>query len=458
MTHTIFLFVLNAIWQPVVLLLVGLVLAQVLRKTPAHFEYLMWCVVLAGAALTPWLSLAPFSIGTTTLHRWALRPESIADFSLWFGSGSPAAQGNAATQQPNSLMFSIAFVYGLFFMIQLGRLLWGLLQVRSMLNRATECSDARVLRVSERFLHEAKSTNATVLTSPAARVPFAVGFVRPTIILPVSLVQQARDNELAVVLAHEFAHIKRRDWIWNLVLLLASLPISFHPCIALMRRKVEAAREAACDEFAAGCMASASTYARALLDLAGKLAQPQPSLAAAYKGAALGVLDGSTLGDRIRRLMDRSPRLSIKQTRILFGAAICTLLVVCLAVTSFALASPSSSTTGSITGVWTGKLTDRNPRVEGVPVVHSQAYLQLEQKGSQITGVIGADAEHNAPIENASLDGNRLHFLTTMKHGDEVTHWTVDLVVNGDQMSGTGHADRSDQHRWGVEMNLTRQK
>jgi hypothetical protein len=195
-----------------------------------------------------------------------------------------------------------------------------------------------------------------------------------------------------------------------------------------------------------------------LLDLAGKLAQPQPSLAAAYKGAALGVLDGSTLGDRIRRLMDRSPRLGTKQTHILFGAAICTLLIACLAVTNFALASPSGSTSGSITGVWTGKLTDRNPRVEGATVGHSQAYLKLEQKGSQITGVIGADAEHNAPIENAALQGDHLRFQTTMQHGDEITHWTADMVVNGDQMSGTGRALRSDQHSWEVEINLTRQK
>ena len=169
--------------------------------------------------------------------------------------------------------------------------------------------------------------------------------------------------------------------------------------------------------------------------------------------------------------MDRSPRLNTKQTRILFGTAVCTLLIACLAVTNFALASPSDSATGqpsihgyseyswlrSIGGVWTGKITDRSPRVKGVTVIHSQAYVQLEQKGSQITGVIGGDAEHNAPIENAVLEGNHLRFQTTMKHGDEITHWTVDMVVDGNQMSGTGHALRSDQHSWDVEINLSRQ-
>ena len=154
--------------------------------------------------------------------------------------------------------------------------------------------------------------------------------------------------------------------------------------------------------------------------------------------------------------MDPSPRLSTKQTRILFGAAVGTLLVACLVVTNFALASPSASTGGSVVGVWTGKLTDRNPGVEGAKVGHAQAYLQLQQTGSEITGVIGADAEHNAPIENAVLQGNHLRFQTTMKHGEETTHWTVDLVVTGDQMSGTGHALRSDQHSWDVEVNLMR--
>jgi len=399
-----------------------------------------------------------------------LQPNSIADLSLWFGGDSQLAAGHAAGQQSNSVLFSIATIYALFLLIQLARLIWGLVQLRAMLRGASECTDARLLKLSERFGRSANNADAKVLVSASARVPFAIGFVRPTIILPLSLVEQAHDDEFAVVLAHEFAHIQRRDWIWNLLMLLVSMPISFHPCVALMRKKVEAAREAACDEYAAGRMASASTYARALLDLAGKLAQPQPSLAAAYKGAALGVLDGSTLGDRIRRLMDRSPRLNTKQTRILFGTAVCTLLIACLAVTNFALASPSDSATGqpsihgyseyswlrSIGGVWTGKITDRRPRVKGVTIIHSQAYVQLEQKGSQITGVIGGDAEHNAPIENAVLEGNHLRFQTTMKHGDEITHWTVDMVVDGNQMSGTGHALRSDQHSWDVEINLSR--
>ena len=81
MTHTILVFVLNALWQSVVLLLIGLVLVRGFRKTPAHFEYLLWCFVLACAALTPWLSLTPVSFGTSTLHRWALRSDSMARLS-----------------------------------------------------------------------------------------------------------------------------------------------------------------------------------------------------------------------------------------------------------------------------------------------------------------------------------------------------------------------------------------
>ena len=455
MTHTFLFFVLNAVWQPAVLLLVGFGLARVFRKAPANFEYLTWCGVLAGAALTPWLSLMSFGFGRAPLHRWNLQSDSISDLSLWFGGDSHAAAGRGAAQEPRSVLFSIAIVYGLFVLMQAARLLWGLVQVHRMVRQASECSDSRVLRLSAPFVDKAPATR--ILTSSTARVPFAVGVLRPAVILPASLVEHTQDDEVAAVLAHEIAHIQRRDWIWNLALLFVSMPVSFHPCIALMRRKVEAAREAACDEFAAGCMASASTYARALLDLAGKLAQPQPSLAAAYKGAALGVLDGSTLGDRIRRLMDRSPRLDTKQTRILLGASVCTLLIACLAVTNFALASPSGATTGSIAGVWTGQLIDKHPAVGSAKIGHTQAYLQIQQNGSQISGVIGADAEHNAPIENPVLQGNKLHFIVTMKHGADTTHWTVDLVVNGDQMSGTGHADREDQHSWNVDIRLTRQ-
>ena len=178
MTHTVVIFLMNVIWQSALLLLVGLALARVFRKAPAHFEYLLWYSVLAAAAVTPWLSLTQFEVGSTAFHRWTLQPDAISELSLWFsGVGSQPVQDPATAHQANYALRSIAVVYGVFLLVQAARLVWGLLQVRSMRSSAIECNDPRVMRLSERF--QANDAHTWILTSEKARLPFALGFSQP---------------------------------------------------------------------------------------------------------------------------------------------------------------------------------------------------------------------------------------------------------------------------------------
>jgi beta-lactamase regulating signal transducer with metallopeptidase domain len=468
MTNDLLVFLLNAAWQTVVFLVFGAIAARLLRRGPVTFEYFVSTAVLVVASLAPWLSLIALRNSAGALHHWAWQSGPATAFGLWISGSSYDSHVGIATPHGSWHMLSlmIAWVYGLFVAIQCSRLIYGWRQVRRMVDTSSACHGERVLRVASEVRRGHKA-QAEVRISDTARMPFTVGFFAPVVVLPHFLLSDS-DEVLSLVLAHEFAHVRRCDWVMNFALLLISLPLSFHPCIALMRKKVETAREVACDEMASGCLASASVYARVLLDLAGKLAQRQPSLAAAYKGAALGVLDGSTLGDRIRRLMDRSARLSTRQTRLILTGCSGILLVTCVAVTGVALALPSHqpggnspktyawTRDGSVAGVWQGQFTDYHTGTGKIG--HTPIYLQLQENGGTFSGVIGPDASGAVPLQRAQLDGNRLHLTTTIKRGDESVSWKLDFTVNGDQMSGTGHALRSDQHTWDVEANLTRKQ
>ncbi len=452
-------FVLNATWQAAVLFALGHVIARRLRRSPAQFEYVVWSAVLLVASVTPWLSLAMSRSPMRLVHQWGWQSDAVTGLGLWLDGGAPSLGSRVAAPQHWNVLLLLLWVYLFFITAQLGRFAWGSLQVRRFVREGTECNDRRVLRIGERVLRGKPGRAIQILVSNAAPVPFAIGLLRPQIILPSALLTDATDDELAAVLAHEFAHVQRNDWIFNLLALLLSIPISFHPCAALMRKKVEASREAACDEFAAGCMASPTAYARALLDLASRLAQPHPSLAAAYKGAAMGVLDVSTLGDRIRRLMDRSPRLNPKRTRLTFFACMGVLIVASVVITSFALASPSATDgDGAVAGIWAGQFTDQHPGAGLPKAVHTPVCLQLQQSASEIGGSWGCNNVGPAfPIQAAELNDNRLHFTATPpSQGDVTVTWSFDLLVTGNQMSGVGHAVRNDKHSWDVEVNLTR--
>jgi beta-lactamase regulating signal transducer with metallopeptidase domain len=98
--------------------------------------------------------------------------------------------------------------------------------------------------------------------------PLAMGVWRATVILPVSTVLGLPMEELEAVLAHELGHIRRWDYLWNLLQTAVESVLFFHPSVWSLSRTVRELREICCDEIAVqSCCAGATVYARALLRL-----------------------------------------------------------------------------------------------------------------------------------------------------------------------------------------------
>jgi beta-lactamase regulating signal transducer with metallopeptidase domain len=97
--------------------------------------------------------------------------------------------------------------------------------------------------------------------------PLAMGVWRATVILPVSTVMGLPMEELEAVLAHELGHIRRCDYLWNLLQTAIESVLFFHPSVWSLSRAVRERREICCDEIAVQSCAGATVYARALLRL-----------------------------------------------------------------------------------------------------------------------------------------------------------------------------------------------
>ena len=83
----------------------------------------------------------------------------------------------------------------------------------------------------------------------ADAAPLTVGVRPPVIVLPRALAD-APGSVLVSVLRHEMAHARRADFAWNLLAEVATAPVAFHPALWLLKRRLAAARETACDEAA----------------------------------------------------------------------------------------------------------------------------------------------------------------------------------------------------------------
>lgn len=97
--------------------------------------------------------------------------------------------------------------------------------------------------------------------------PLTAGVLRPWILLPVTALTSLSPEQLEVVLAHELAHIRRSDYLWNLLQTVIETLFFFHPAVWWISRRVREERELCCDDMAVATCADPALYAAALLRL-----------------------------------------------------------------------------------------------------------------------------------------------------------------------------------------------
>jgi len=129
--------------------------------------------------------------------------------------------------------------------------------------------------------------------------PVAAGIWRPVIFLPASLLTGMPPELVEALLAHELAHIRRHDYLVNLVQSAIEVLLFYHPAVWWISRRIRIEREQICDDLAAGALGEPRRLALALQEL-DLLQLSTPHLA---QGA-----HGGNLMNRIRRLIHPEPR------------------------------------------------------------------------------------------------------------------------------------------------------
>jgi beta-lactamase regulating signal transducer with metallopeptidase domain len=137
---------------------------------------------------------------------------------------------------------------------------------------------------------------------PAATTPMLWFLGRPRLLLPGPLVASLGAESWRGILAHELAHLRRRDhWVRRLELL-AGLIWWWNPIYWLTRRRLEAESELACDEWAVRAFpAGRLAYAEALLRVCESLSPPAPAT------PALGVAGAGRFLERRVIMILRDP-------------------------------------------------------------------------------------------------------------------------------------------------------
>jgi beta-lactamase regulating signal transducer with metallopeptidase domain/HEAT repeat protein len=166
-----------------------------------------------------------------------------------------------------------------------------------------------------------------LLSSSDAKMPFACGFLKPTIVLPAECESWTEDRRRAVLL-HELAHVSRHDLVGHTLGRLACAVYWFHPLVWTAAKQLRNESERACDDLALSCGAKASDYAEHLLDIVTSVRNdhtPVVALAMArrkeFEGRMLAILDPELRHSKPSRVQSAALIASLAVITVVVGAA-----------------------------------------------------------------------------------------------------------------------------------------
>lgn len=106
-----------------------------------------------------------------------------------------------------------------------------------------------------------------LLVSSRVDVPVVVGWLRPLVLVPVGALTGLPAEYVTALLAHELAHVARRDYLVNLLQRVAESLLFYHPAVWWVSGQIRVEREMCCDELAVAAQGDRVVYACALAEL-----------------------------------------------------------------------------------------------------------------------------------------------------------------------------------------------
>lgn len=141
------------------------------------------------------------------------------------------------------------------------------------------------------------SRKVQILLSETIDTPLTIGFLKPLILIPVASINHLTTDQLEAVILHEMAHIKRHDYLVNIILSVVELSLFFNPFTQLLSKTIKKERENSCDDWVLQFQYNATTYAAALLQIAYLQSAPVLAMTAAR--------DKKVLLGRVKRMIDQ---------------------------------------------------------------------------------------------------------------------------------------------------------
>jgi beta-lactamase regulating signal transducer with metallopeptidase domain len=239
----------------------------------------------------------------------------------------------------------------------------------------------------------------SIAESGLAKVPMVVGHLKPLILIPAGLITAMPPAGIEAMLIHELAHIRRRDYLVNLLVSSLEIIFFFNPAVLWVAALIRAERENCCDDIALAHTGSKSAYINALV-ACHEYQLTAPAYAMAFSGSKNNLLG------RVKRMLSNSnPSLNIMERAVLAVG----LLTAVLFTTAFSNADKIEKLVIKVTHS-TIRKTDTIPLTPSVRT--SQANLRTNQANVRTSAANLRTSQANIRTGQANLRTSQANLKT----------------------------------------------
>jgi len=311
---------LHFIWQAAAVALLLAVLLRILRRFSANLRYVTACLALGLIVLLPVVTMqfinvppphqeqSEISISNTEIVPQVVELQSSVTSPPSSVIYEPVRhkparknyfaalkQKTAGILEPVLPHIVTGWLLGVFALSiwHLGG--WTQLQKlrKKMVKQVDTSHKSKLNRLSEKL---GVKQAVELLQSALVQIPTVVGWIKPVILLPASAMTGLNTEQLEAILAHELAHMKRLDYLVNILQTVVEILGFYHPAVWWVSHRIRAERENCCDDLAIAVTGDRVRYARALTSME-EIRGRSSELAVA--------VTGGNLFSRIRRLIGK---------------------------------------------------------------------------------------------------------------------------------------------------------
>lgn len=266
----------HSLWQGLIAAVIVALIVTFTKRSAASVRYNLLVAVLSffilGISITAARQLQSAGSGIDQAVANSTLTNSFSPANFETGEGmikDKAVTQNLAEQFSafcNEHASLIVLIWFLLFLIKCSQLLASIRYIQRVRHRNNyEVTSYWKDRLSELAQKTGIRRTILFLESELVKVPAVIGFLKPVLLVPAGLLANLPPEQVEAILLHELAHIRRRDFLINLLQSLIETFFFFNPAIVWISSLLREEREACCDDMVVANIPYKTNYLQALV-------------------------------------------------------------------------------------------------------------------------------------------------------------------------------------------------